>query len=79
MHTVGKKAEMIDVHQNLRVVSRLFCAEGHVIDNCCKLLELGQGAQGLLTFLQPSFIFFFLILHKVDLFCFNKELAALKW
>ena len=26
--TVGKKVEMIDIHQNLRVLCRLFCAEG---------------------------------------------------
>ena len=24
MHTVGKEAEMIDLHQNLRVLARLF-------------------------------------------------------
>ena len=34
-------------------------------------------APGLLAFLQQVFLFFF-ILHKVGLFCFNNELAALK-
>ena len=41
MHTIGKETEMIDVHQNLRVLSRLFMRwRSRVIDNHYKLLEL---------------------------------------
>ena len=52
MHMVGKEAEMIDVHWS------------HVIDNRCKLLELGVfvfifyrmiTVLGLLAFLPASF------------------------